>query len=75
VRGGEKNLPGRILGARPKRTWIRRLPRLGQAVLVRLRRPVEHARPAPQSRGQWTWVGDDRGFTKARQHWGLVGRW
>jgi hypothetical protein len=36
VRGWEKNLPARLLGALPKRSWIRRLRRLGLEVLVPL---------------------------------------
>jgi hypothetical protein len=75
VRGWDKNLPGRILGALPKRKWIRHLQRLGQEVLVRLRRQVEPASPATQSRWQWTWVGDDSVFKKAGQQLGLVGTW
>jgi hypothetical protein len=29
VRGWDKNLPSRVLGALPKRSWIKRLRRLG----------------------------------------------
>ena len=36
VRGWEKNLPARLLGALPKRSWIRRLRRLGLEVLAPL---------------------------------------
>jgi hypothetical protein len=36
VRGWDKNLPSRLLGALPKRSWIKRLRRLGVEVLVPL---------------------------------------
>src|SRR2546427_8978139 len=59
VRGWDKNLPSRVLGVLPKRSWIKRLRRLGLEVLVPLWRYVETKSPATQSRWQWTWVGDD----------------
>src|SRR5215831_7879333 len=34
VRGWDKNLPSRLLGALPKRSWIKRLRRLGLEGLV-----------------------------------------
>jgi hypothetical protein len=34
VRGWDKNLPSRVLGALPKRSWIKRLRHLGLEVLV-----------------------------------------
>jgi hypothetical protein len=73
VRGWDKNLPGRRLGALPKRKWIKRLQWLGQEVLVRLWRHVEAKSPATRSRWQWTWVGDDSVFRKYGQQLGLVG--
>src|SRR4029077_582044 len=36
VRGWDKNLPSRLLSALPKRSWIKRLRRLGLEVLVPL---------------------------------------
>src|SRR5262249_25530703 len=36
VRGWDKNLPSRLLGALPKCSWIKRLRRLGMDVLGRL---------------------------------------
>ena len=36
VRGWDKNLPSHLLGALPKRSWIKRLRRLGLEVLVPL---------------------------------------
>jgi len=75
VRGWDKNLPGAILGALPKRQWLKRLQRLGQELLVRLWRQVEDKSPATQSRWQWTWVADDSVFKKVGQQLGLVGTW
>jgi hypothetical protein len=59
VRGWDKNLPTRVLGALPKRSWIKRLRRLGLEVLVPLWRHAASASEATRSRWQWTWVGDD----------------
>jgi len=73
VRGWNKHLPGRILGALPKRKWIKRLQRLGQELLVRLWRRVEAKSPATRSRWQWTWVGDDSLLKKYGRQLGLVG--
>lgn len=75
VRGWDKHLPGRILGALPKQKWVRRLQRLGQDLLVRLWGHVEDKSPATRSRWQWTWVGDDSVFKKYGQQLGLVGTW
>ena len=36
VRGWDKNLPSHLLGALPKRSWIKRLRRLGLEVLIPL---------------------------------------
>src|SRR4029450_12982314 len=38
VRGWEKNLPSRLLGALPKRSWLKRLRRLGGEALEPLSR-------------------------------------
>jgi hypothetical protein len=73
VRHWDKNWPGRMLGALPKRKWVRRLQRVGQDVLVRLWRHVEAKSPATRSRWQWTWVGDDTLFGKYGRQLGLVG--
>src|SRR5215472_229171 len=59
VRGWNKNLPARLLGALPKRSWIKRLQRLGLEVLVPLWRHAANASAATRSRWQWTWVADD----------------
>src|SRR5262245_4683915 len=75
VRGWDKNLPSRLLGALPKRSWIKRLSRLGLEVLVPLRRYAASASAATRSRWQWTWVGDDSVFKKYSERLGLVGTW
>ena len=79
VRGWDKNLPSRLLGALPKRSWIKRLRRLGLEVLVPLWRYTASKSAATRSRWQWTWVGDDSVFKKYGDSWawwapGGVGR-
>jgi hypothetical protein len=64
VRGWDKNLPSHLLGALPKRSWIKRLRRLGLEVLMPLWRYAANASAATRSRWQWTWVGDDSVFKK-----------
>jgi hypothetical protein len=75
VRGWDKNLPARILGALPKRSWLKRLRKLGQDILVPLWRHVHAMSAATQSRWQWSWVWDDSVFRKYGQDFELVGRW
>jgi hypothetical protein len=75
VRGWDKNLPSRVLGALPKRSWIKRLRRLGLEVLIPLWRHAVSASAATRSRWQWTWVGDDSVFKKYGEQLGLVGTW
>ena len=75
VRGWDKNLPSRVLGALPKRSWLKRLRRLGADVLVPLWRHATNASAATRSRWQWTWVGDDSVFKKYGEQLGLVGTW
>ena len=75
VRGWDKNLPSRLLGAMPKRSWLKRLQRLGLEVLVPLWRYAASASAATRSRWQWTWVGDDSVFKKYGEQLGLVGTW
>jgi hypothetical protein len=75
VRGWDKNWPSRLLHALPKRSWLKRLRRLGLEVLVPLWRHVEGKSEATQSRWQWTWAVDDSVFHKYGEHLGLVGRW
>ena len=52
VRGWEKNLPSRLLGALPKRSWLKRLRRLGLEVLLPLWRHTASASAATRSRWQ-----------------------
>src|SRR5512145_689360 len=75
VRGWDKNLPSCLLGALPKRSWLKRLRRLGVEVLVPLWRYATSASAATRSRWQWTWVGDDSVFKKYGEQLGLVGTW
>lgn len=75
VRGWDKNMPSRILAALPKRSWLKRLRKLGLDVLVPLWRHVESMSPATKSRWQWTWVWDDSVFRKYGQDFELVGKW
>jgi hypothetical protein len=70
VRGWDKNWPSRLLGALPKRSWLKRLRRLGLEVLVTLWRHVETKSPATQSRWQWTWATDDSVCKKYGQQLG-----
>ena len=75
VRGWDKHWPSRLLGALPKRSWLKRLRRLGLEVLEPVWRHVHDKSPATQSRWQWTWVWDDSVFHKYGAQLGLVGRW
>ena len=64
VRGWDKHLSLQLLGALPKRSWLKRLRRLALEVLVPLWRHVQDKSPATRSRWPWTWVTDDSVFTK-----------
>jgi hypothetical protein len=75
VRGWDKNLPARLLGALPKRSWLKRLRRLGVEVLIPLSHHAASASVATRSRWQWIWVGDDSVFKKYGEQLGLVGTW
>jgi hypothetical protein len=75
VRGWDKHLPGRLLGALPKQPWVKPLQRRGQALLARLWPHLADKSPATRSRWPWTWVGDDSLFKKYGQQLGLVGTW
>jgi hypothetical protein len=75
VRGWDKNLPSRVLGVLPKRSWLKRLRRLGLEGLVRLWRYAASTSEATRSRWQWTWVGDDSVFKKYGEPLGLGGTW
>jgi hypothetical protein len=73
--GWDKNLPSRLLGALLKRSWSKRLQRLGVDVLVSLWRYAASKSKATRSRWQWTWVGEDSVFKKYSAQLGLVGTW
>jgi hypothetical protein len=75
VRGWDKNLPARLLGALPKRSWLKRLRRLSVEVLEPLWRHAASKSEATRSRWQWTWVADDSVFKKYGEQLGLVGTW
>ena len=75
VRGWDNNWPSRLLRALPKRSWLKRLRRLGLEVLVPLWRHVATKSSATQSRWQWTWAIDDSVFHKYGEQLRLVGRW
>ena len=75
VRGWDKNLPSRLLGALPKRSWLKRLRRLGVEVLEPLWRHASSKSEATRSRWQWTWVSDDSVFKKYGEKLGLAGTW
>jgi DDE superfamily endonuclease len=75
VRGWAKHWPSRLLGVLPKRSWLKRLRRLGLEVLVPLWRHVATKSLATQSRWQWTWAIDDSVFRKYGEQLRLVGRW
>jgi DDE superfamily endonuclease len=75
VRGWDKNWPSRLLRALPKRSWLKRLRRVGLEVLIPLWRHAAGASAATRSRWQWTWVGDDSVFKKYGEQLGLVGTW
>ena len=50
VRGWDKNLPSRLLGALPKCSWLKRLRRLGLEVLIPLWRHAAGKSAATRSR-------------------------
>lgn len=72
VMGWAKNLPGRLLGALPKRKWIEKLRALGQGVLETLWQRVKGMSEATRSRWQWTWILDSTVFRKYGEKFRLV---
>jgi hypothetical protein len=75
VRGWNKNIPSQLLGALPKRSWLKRLRRLGLEILLSIWRHTQGKSASTQSRWQWRWGVDDSVFRKYGQQFGLVGRW
>jgi hypothetical protein len=75
VRGWNKTIPSQLLGALPKRSWLKRLRRLGLEILVSIWRHTQDKSASTQSRWQWRWVVDDSVFRKYGRQFGLVSRW
>ncbi len=75
VRGWNKNLPTKLLGALPKRSWLKRLRRLALEILISIWRHTHNQSASTQSRWQWRWVVDDSVFRKYGKHFRLVRRW
>jgi hypothetical protein len=75
VRGWNKNIPSQLLGALPKRSWLKRLRRLGLEILLPLWRHTHGTSASTQSRWQWRWIVDDSVFRKYGKQLGLVGTW
>jgi hypothetical protein len=72
VRGWDKHWPSRLLGALPKRSWLKRLWRLGLEVLEPLWRPVQDMSTAPRAAGSGPGSGMIRCSTRMGSSW--VGR-
>ncbi len=64
VRGWDKNVPSRLLNALPKRSWLKRLRRLGLEMLVSIGRHTQDKSASTHSRWQWRWIVDDAVFRK-----------
>jgi hypothetical protein len=75
VRGWDKNVPSKLLSALPKRSWLKRLRRLGLEILLCIWRHTQEQSTSTQSRWQWRWIVDDSVFRKYGHHFRLVGRW
>jgi len=75
VRGWNKNIPSQLLSALPKRSWLKRLRRLGLEILVSIWHHTQGKSASTHSRWQWRWIVDDSVFRKYGQQLGLVGRW
>jgi hypothetical protein len=75
VRGWDKHWPSRILGALPKRSWLKRLRKLGQDIVTAIGRRAQSMSPATRSRWQLTPVIDDSVFRTYGAPLDLVGTW
>ena len=75
VRGWNKHIPSQLLGALPKRSWLKRLRRLGLEMLLSLWRHPQDKSAATRRRWQWRWIVDDAVFRKYGKPFGLVGTW
>ena len=75
IRGWDTHWPSRLCSALPKRSWLKRLQRVGLEVLEPLWHHVSHTSPATKSRWQWTGVCDDTVCRKYGAQLGRVGQW
>ena len=75
VRGWDKNVPSRLLNALPKRSWLKRLRRVGLEMLVSIWRHPQDNSASTQSRWPWRWIVDDAVFRTYGKQFGLVGTW
>src|SRR5437879_8676753 len=62
VRGWNKNVPSRLLGALPTRSWLKRLRRLGLEILLSIWRHTQDKSASTHSRWQWRWIVADAVF-------------
>ena len=74
VRGWDKNVPSKLLSAFPKRSWLKRLRRLGLEVLLCIWGHTQTQSASTQSRWQWRWIVDDSVCRKYGRHFRLVSR-
>ncbi len=74
-RGWDKHVPSRLLHALPKRSWLKRLRRLGLEMLVSIWRHTQDKSASTHSRWQWRWIVEDSVFRKYGKQFGLVGTW
>jgi hypothetical protein len=75
VRGWNKNIPSQLLGALPKRSWLKRLRRLGLEMLLSIWHHIQDKSASTHSRWPWRWIVDDAVFRKYGKQFGLVGTW
>jgi hypothetical protein len=75
TRGWDKNVPSRMLGALPQRSWLTRWRKLGQDLVPTLGRRVEAMSAATRSRWPLTPVIDDSVCRKYGGPLELGGRW
>ena len=75
VRGWDKNVPSRLRNAWPKRSWRKRLRRLGLEMLVSLWRHTQDKSASTHRRWPWRWVVDEAVFRKYGPPFGRVGTW
>jgi hypothetical protein len=75
VRGWNKNSSSQLLGALPKRSWLKRLRRWGLEMLITIWRHPQDQSASTHSRWQGRWSVDDAVFRKDGTQLGLVGTW